>query len=82
MSILVNPHNEQEEKALLAFLNSRQYDYKPGVGESEDEAMTAFLDTYNKEIDEAVGQIENGEFYTQDEVEKMLQERRNARNGS
>ena len=80
MSILVNPHNEQEEKALLAFLNSRKYDYKPGIGESDDDAMTAFLDTYNREIDEAEAEIDRGEYFTQDEVEKMLQERKKTRN--
>jgi hypothetical protein len=28
MTIVVNPHNEQEEKVLLAFLESLQYDYQ------------------------------------------------------
>ena len=27
MSIVVNPHNQQEEKVLLAFLDSMEYDY-------------------------------------------------------
>jgi putative addiction module component (TIGR02574 family) len=27
MTIIVNPHTEQEEKVLLAFLESLQYDY-------------------------------------------------------
>jgi hypothetical protein len=27
MSIVVNPHNQQEEKALLAFLDGMKYDY-------------------------------------------------------
>ncbi len=82
MSILVNPHNEQEEKALLSFLNSKKYDYKPGIGENDDEVMTAFLDRYNREIDEAEAEIDNGDYFTQDEVEKMLEERRKARNGN
>ena len=82
MSILVKPHNEQEEKALLAFLNSRKYDYKPGIGESEDEAMAIFLDQYNQEIDEAEKEIDNGNYFTQDEVEKLLEDRRKARNGN
>ena len=30
MTIVVNPHNEQEEKVLLAFLESLQYDYQAG----------------------------------------------------
>jgi hypothetical protein len=29
------------------------------------------LAQYNKEIDEAVARVESGEFYTQEEVEKM-----------
>jgi hypothetical protein len=28
MTIVVNPHNEQEEKVLLAFLNSLAYEYQ------------------------------------------------------
>jgi predicted transcriptional regulator len=28
---------------------------------------------YNKEIDEAEARVENGEFYTQEEVEKMME---------
>ena len=31
------------------------------------------VEQYNKEIDEAVTRVENGEFYTQDEVEKMME---------
>ena len=29
------------------------------------------LEQYNKEIDEAIAEVEKGEFYTQEEVEKM-----------
>lgn len=32
------------------------------------------LEQYNKEIDEAVARVEAGDFYTQDEVEKMSKE--------
>lgn len=31
MSILVNTHNELEEKVLIAFLKSLKYDYKSDV---------------------------------------------------
>ena len=79
MSILVNPHNEQEEKALLAFLNSMKYDYKPGIGEGEDEVMAAFVDQYNKEIDEAEADIDAGNFYTQEQVEELLANRRKSK---
>lgn len=30
------------------------------------------IEQYNKEIDEAIAEVENGEFYTQEEVEKMV----------
>jgi len=29
------------------------------------------IEQYNKEIDEAISEVEKGEFYTQEEVEKM-----------
>ena len=32
------------------------------------------IEQYNKEIDEAVARVEEGEFYTQEEVEKMSKE--------
>ncbi|MCF6308319.1 MAG: hypothetical protein L3J09_10210 [Flavobacteriaceae bacterium] len=31
------------------------------------------VEQYNKELDEAEARIENGEFYTQEEVEKMME---------
>lgn len=76
MSILVNPHNEQEEKVLVAFLNSLHYDYKSGIeGESAD-VLEAFLDQYNQEIDEAEAEIESGDFVEHSEVEKLFANRR------
>ena len=32
------------------------------------------IDQYNKEIDEAISEVESGDFYTQEEVEKMAKE--------
>lgn len=32
------------------------------------------IEQYNKEIDQAIDQVERGEFYTQEEVEKMAKE--------
>ena len=75
MSILVNPHNEQEEKVLVAFLNSLQYDYRSGVAIDE-EVSEAFLDQYNREIDEAEAEIESGDFVEHSEVEKLFASRR------
>jgi len=34
-------------------------------------AQRETLDEYNKEIDEAIQQIENGEYYTHEEIKKM-----------
>jgi hypothetical protein len=76
MSILVNPHNEQEEKVLVAFLTSLHYDYKSGVAGANEEVLEAFLDQYNKEIDEAEAEIESGDFMEHSEVEKLFANRR------
>ena len=81
MSILVNPHNEQEEKVLLAFLYSMKYDYKPNVGSDENAVMQAFLDQYNKEIDDAEIEIESGDYLNQKQVEELLTNRRKNLNG-
>lgn len=72
MSILVNPHSEQEEKTLIAFLDSMKYDYRSDI----DADTEAFLDQYNKEIDEAEAEIESGNYLDQDEVEKLFADRR------
>ena len=32
------------------------------------------LDQYNKEIDEAIARVESGEYYSQEEVERMSKE--------
>lgn len=32
------------------------------------------IEQYNRELDESIAQIERGEFYTQEEVEKMAKE--------
>jgi hypothetical protein len=72
MSILVNTHNELEEKVLIAFLDSLRYEYKAG----EDEVNEAFLDEYNKEIDDAEAEIDAGNYFDQDYVEKLFANRR------
>jgi len=74
MSILVNPHSEQDEKALIAFLDSRKYDYKADIDAEDKEGMKAFFDQYNKEIDEA--EIESESYLDHDEVEKLFADRR------
>lgn len=72
MAILVNTHNELEEKVLIAFLESLKYDYKSG-NDIEDEA---FLDQYNKEIDDAEAELDAGNYMDHDYVEKLFADRR------
>ena len=81
MSISVHPNSEQEEKALITFLDKMKYDYKFNIDIEDKEATEAFLDQYNKEIDEAELEIESGNYLTQDEVEKLFAERRKKLNG-
>lgn len=56
--------NEAEKKSVLqmleTFLKGRT---KKGFANS--------IEQYNKEIDEAIARVETGEFFTQDEVEKI-----------
>ena len=76
MSILVNTHNEGEEKLLIAFLNSHRFDYKSEIsGEGKDD-IEAFLDQYNREIEEADAEIDSGDYVNHEDVEKLLNNRR------
>ncbi|MBD3749629.1 MAG: hypothetical protein IE931_09040 [Sphingobacteriales bacterium] len=72
MSILVTPQNEQEEKVLIAFLESLHYHY---------ETEASNLKEYTLEVEKANLEIENGDFLLQEEVEKLILQRRNAING-
>jgi len=54
MSIVVNPHTEQEEQELLAFLDRKKYDYT-----QEDAAILS--ETQQREILERDRQYEAGE---------------------
>jgi hypothetical protein len=81
MSILVNTHNELEEKVLIAFLDSLRYEYKSDMNAKDGKATEAFLDQYNKEIDEAEAEIESGNYVEQDYVEKLFANRRKNLNG-
>lgn len=78
MSILVNTHSEQEEKVLLAFLNSLKFDYKTGVEADEDMMQEEFIAQYNTEIDAAGLDIDAGNFVLHEDVEKLFADRRKA----
>jgi len=64
MTIVVNPHNPQEEKALLTFLDSMKYDYS-----QEDEALI-LSEAQQKEVLERDREYEAGETetYSIDEI--------------
>jgi len=58
MSIIVNPHNSKEEKALLAFLDNMKYDY---IKDNETQILSK---TQQLEILERDRQYEAGEIET------------------
>jgi hypothetical protein len=73
MSVLGNTKNEQEEKVLLAFLDSLRYNYQANVHKSADELNSEFIDQYNAEIEQADAAIEAGSFVSHDDVEQLFQ---------
>jgi predicted transcriptional regulator len=56
--------NEAEKKSLLQML-------KTFLKSRNKKASHINIEQYNKEIEEAIARVEAGEFFTQDEVEKM-----------
>ncbi len=75
MAILVKPHNEEEEKVLLAFLNSLHYDYVPAeidIPSPTDEKRQT-LEEYNNEIAEAEAEYKKGNSISTDELKKNMQ---------
>jgi hypothetical protein len=58
MSIIVNPHNSKEEKALLAFLASMKYDY------IRDNEILILSEAQQQEILERDRKYERGEIAT------------------
>ncbi|HEY2581760.1 MAG TPA: hypothetical protein VGI43_08140 [Mucilaginibacter sp.] len=80
MTIQVYPYNEQEEKALLDFLESRHYNYKST--DEQEVADAEFLNEYNKELDEAEAQIDSGDYLTHDEVKKFFADKKKRAGGN
>ncbi|MFF5383860.1 hypothetical protein [Pedobacter suwonensis] len=78
MSIFVNTKSEQEEKVLIAFLDSLDYKYQSDISEEPAEIATLFLDQYNQELDQADKEIESGNFISHGAVEQLFQKRRKA----
>ena len=56
--------DETQKKSLLELL-------KTFVMAPEKKSARISIEQYNKEIDEAIARVEAGEFYTQEEVERM-----------
>lgn len=70
MSILVKTQNKNEEKVLLAFLDSLNYQYEFEVEDLEKVKL------YNHEIEDADKDIEDGNFILQEEAELILKNRK------
>lgn len=75
MPIIVLPHNEQEERVLLAFLESLEYEYS----EEEDLDIPAppgakrqTIKEYNQEIAEAEEEYKRGESFTIEELKRKM----------
>lgn len=75
MPIIVLPHNEQEERVLLAFLESLEYEYS----EEEDLDIPAppgakrqTIKEYNQEIAEAEEEYKRGESFTVEELKRKM----------
>lgn len=69
MSILVKTQNKNEEKILLAFLDSLKYQYEIEIDDLEKVKL------YNLEVENADKDIENGNFIVHEEVELILKNR-------
>lgn len=78
MSVLVNTQNEQQEKVLLAFLDSLHYSYQSDIDDKAEQVTAAFIDNYNKELEQADTEIEAGNYVKHDDVEQFFQKRRKA----
>ncbi|RBQ05394.1 hypothetical protein [Pedobacter miscanthi] len=76
MSILVNTKNEQEEKVLIAFLDSLDYKYQSDINNDPVKVDEAFLNQYNDELDQADKEIEAGDFISHKDVEQLFEKRR------
>ena len=61
--------NNKADNRFLRLVNALAKTYQ-----EEETTERISIEQYNKEIDESIAQIERGEFYTQEEVEKMAKE--------
>ncbi len=61
--------NNKADSRFLRLVNALAKTYQ-----EEETTERISIEQYNKEIDASIAQIEKGEFYTQEEVEKMAKE--------
>jgi hypothetical protein len=73
MRIVVETKTEQEEKVLLAFLDSLSYTYLPNNSTDTD-----FMAQYNHDLTLANAEIEAGNYLSQQQVEQLFERRKNA----
>ena len=60
MDILVSPQNEQEEKLLLDFLESRHYNYQPAIDEMDTTDYLLSNEANKKHLFESLQQAKEG----------------------
>jgi hypothetical protein len=74
MEILVTPQNEQEQKVLIAFLESLHYEYTSiDVNLPSGLSVTPqTLKEYNTEIAAAEAEYQNGQSLTAEELKKEM----------
>jgi hypothetical protein len=71
MSILISTRDEQEERVLMAFLDSKAISYKTSAGTTL-ESHEDFLESYNGELEKADSEIDAGAFLSHTEVAILL----------
>ncbi|MBP7809465.1 MAG: hypothetical protein KA163_09240 [Bacteroidia bacterium] len=63
---------KQIARLILTTSNNSVIEKIKALISSDAKAKEKFLKKYNKEIDEAVAQIKNGKYFTQDEADSLL----------
>ena len=63
-------HKELDEVKDATLLQAIKNILKYRTKETQSERIS--IEQYNKEVDEAIARVENGEFYTQEEAEKIM----------
>ena len=75
MTILLQTRSEQEEKAVLDFLDSLDIEYQTEF-ENDEQIPESCIKKYNEALDKADLEIEKGNFLDQNDVEAFFDQRR------